>query len=74
VVQNNAMEEDVELGMEDPTTIRKTAGIPTASPQYIILRGTTTNLSPAINATRRPQKIKSITTVVNLATNPQVAQ
>jgi hypothetical protein len=74
VDQNNAMEEDVELVMEDPTTIRKTAGIPTASPQYITLRGTTTNLSPATNATRRPRKITPVTTAVNLASNPQVAQ
>jgi hypothetical protein len=72
--QDKAIEEDTELVMEDPTTIRKTASIPTASPRWIILRSTTTNPCLATNATGRPRKMIPATTAVNLATNPQVAQ
>jgi hypothetical protein len=71
--QDNAMEEDMELVVEDPTTIRKTTGILMARPRHIILRCATINPSPATNGTGRPQMIIPVTTVVNPATNPQVA-
>jgi hypothetical protein len=74
VDQDNAAEEDAELVTEDPTTIRKTTGAPTASPRRITPRSATTNPSPETNATGRPRKTTPATTAVNPATNPQVAR
>jgi hypothetical protein len=68
------MEGNIEPAMEDPTRIKKTASIPTTSPQHITLISVSTSQSPATNATVRPQKMTPTTTAVNLATNPQVAQ
>jgi hypothetical protein len=60
--------------MEEYTTTKKTAGVPTASPQHITLRSTTTKPSPTTNATGRPRKMIPITIVVNPATDHQIAQ
>jgi hypothetical protein len=68
------VEGDVEPAMEDPTSIRKTAGTPTASPRHITLISVSTSPSPATNTTGRHQKMTPATTAVNLATNAQVAQ
>jgi hypothetical protein len=70
VDQDKAIEGHMELAMEDPTMIRKTASAATASPEYIIPRSATTNPSPATNTNSRPWKITPVTTAVNLATNP----
>jgi hypothetical protein len=73
-VIDKAMEGDIELAIEDLTMIRKTAGIPTTSPQHIIPISVSTSPSLAINTTGRPQKMIPTTTAVNLATNPQVVK
>jgi hypothetical protein len=74
VAQVNAEEEDEESVAEEYTTIKKSTGALTASPQHITPRSTTTKPSPTTNATRRPRKTIPITIVENLAIDPQIAQ